>query len=340
MNSGKGRSNMQKIAFLGGGSFGTALSVLLSYKGCKCNIWLRDEKGKNEINKDRKNYKYLKDIEIPEGVEAYCDVCDTVSDCEFVIISVPSHAVRDVCRKSKQYINKNQIIVSIAKGIEDVTFKRMSEVIKEEFPENPVVILSGPSHAEEVARFVPTTVVVSSLNMDASKKVQDLFMTSNFRVYTNDDIIGVEIGGAVKNIIALAAGISDGIGYGDNTKAALMTRGMSEIVRIGTVLGGKSETFYGLTGIGDLIVTCTSMHSRNRRAGILIGKGANMQQAIFDVGMVVEGINACEAFFKLKEQLEISMPITSELHKILFDGKDAKSAVIELMNRDKKHELY
>ena len=203
-----------------------------------------------------------------------------------------------------------------------------------------MVILSGPSHAEEVAQDIPTTVVVSSENMEYAEKVQDVFMTNKFRVYTNDDIIGVEIGGAVKNIIALAAGVSDGIGYGDNTKAALMTRGISEIIRIGTKLGGKKETFSGLTGIGDLIVTCTSMHSRNRRAGILIGKGATAEEATKEIGMVVEGIKACKAFYELKEKLGVSMPITDVLYKVIFEGKEPKYGVYELMTRDKKDEVY
>ena len=230
-------------------------------------------------------------------------------------------------------------MVSIAKGIEEGSSKRISEVIEEEILGNPIVILSGPSHAEEVALDIPTTVVVTSKKMEYAKIVQDVFMTTKFRVYTNDDIIGVEIGGAVKNIIALAAGVSDGIGYGDNSKAALMTRGMSEIIKIGAKLGGRTETFYGLTGMGDLIVTCTSMHSRNRRAGIMIGKGIPMKQACEDIGMVVEGIKATRAFYELKEKLEISMPITDVLYKVLFENKDPKYGVHELMSRNKKDEF-
>lgn len=244
--------------------------------------------------------------------------------------------IRQVCKKIQPFIKENQIIVSIAKGIEEGAGKRLSEVIKEELPNNPIVVLSGPSHAEEVAQDIPTTVVASSEHMDIAEKVQDLFMTNKFRVYTNDDLVGVEIGGAVKNIIALAAGVSDGIGYGDNTKAALMTRGMSEIIRIGTKLGGKQETFSGLTGMGDLIVTCTSMHSRNRRAGILIGKGYSTEEAIEEVGMVVEGIKACKAFYTLKEKLDVEMPITDTLYKVLFENKEPNYGVYELMTRDKK----
>ncbi len=203
-----------------------------------------------------------------------------------------------------------------------------------------MVVLSGPSHAEEVSRNIPTTVVVSSKDMNYAHKVQDLFMSKHFRVYTNDDLIGVEIGGAVKNIIALTCGICDGLGYGDNTRAALMTRGMSEIIKIGTLLGGKKETFYGLTGMGDLIVTCTSLHSRNRRAGIQIGKGVSAKEACENIGMVVEGVSACEASYELKEKLGVCMPITDELYQILFKNKDITEAAHSLMSRDKKNEMH
>jgi len=240
----------------------------------------------------------------------------------------------------KNKISEDVVIISIAKGIEEGSNLRLSQVIEEELPNNKVVVLSGPSHAEEVAFDIPTTVVVASRNLDAANKVQDLFISKNFRVYTNDDLVGVEVGGAVKNIIALAAGVCDGIGYGDNSKAALMTRGMAEIVRIGIKLGGNPETFLGLTGMGDLIVTCTSLHSRNRRAGFLIGKGESTEEAIKDVGMVVEGIKACKAFYELKEKLNVEMPITDVLYKILFEKKDPKDAVVALMEREKKNEIY
>ena len=244
-----------------------------------------------------------------------------------------------MCKVLKGKISKDIPIISIAKGIEENSDKRLSIVIEEEL-DNPVVILSGPSHAEEVAMKLPTTIVSTSKNMKYATDIQDLFMTSYFRIYTNDDIIGVEIGGAVKNIIALAAGAIDGLGYGDNTKAALLTRGMKEITRVGIALGGRAETFYGLTGMGDLIVTCTSMHSRNRRAGLLIGKGKSVDEALKEIGMVVEGVKACRAFYELKEKIHISMPITDGLYKGLFEGKDAKVIVDELMNRDKKSETF
>lgn len=329
---------MHDVTFIGGGSFGSALAVMLAKKGLKINVWDRETSVVDDINVNKRNIRYVKDMIIPEGIEAFSSIDEAIEGTSYIVLAVPSHIIRDICKTIKEYINKDQVIISIAKGIEPVTKKRLSEVISEELPNNPVVILSGPSHAEEVAKDIPTTVVVTSLHMEHAKKVQDLFMTNNFRVYTNDDIIGVEIGGAVKNIIALAAGISDGIGFGDNTKAALMTRGMTEIIRIGTKLGGKYETFSGLTGMGDLIVTCTSMHSRNRRAGILIGQGATADEAIEKVGMVVEGIKACKSFYELKEELQIEMPITDALYKVLFENKDCKTAVFELMTRDKKGE--
>ncbi|MBU3181638.1 NAD(P)H-dependent glycerol-3-phosphate dehydrogenase [Clostridium psychrophilum] len=330
---------MSKVAFLGGGSFGTALSIMLAKKGLSVKIWDRKPKVISDINIKRENVKYLSGIVIPAGVTAFIDLENVIIGSELIVLAVPSHAIRELSKRITPYLKQNQIIVSIAKGIEEGSSKRISEIIEEEIPSNPIVILSGPSHAEEVALDIPTTVVVTSKNMEYAKIVQNVFMSSNFRVYTNEDIIGVEIGGAVKNIIALAAGISDGIGYGDNAKAALMTRGMSEIIKIGTRLGGKIETFYGLTGMGDLIVTCTSMHSRNRRAGILIGKGVSMEKACKDIGMVVEGIKAIRAFYELKEKEQISMPITDVLYKVLFEGKDPKDGVYELMSRNKKAEF-
>ena len=330
---------MSEVAFLGGGSFGTALSVMLAKKGLSVKIWDRKPKVISDINIKRENIKYLPSVVIPAGVTAFIDLENVIIDSELIVLAVPSHAIRELCKRITPYLKQNQIIVSIAKGIEEGSSKRISEIIEEEIPSNPIVILSGPSHAEEVALDIPTTVVVTSKNMEYAKTVQNVFMSSNFRVYTNEDIIGVEIGGAVKNIIALAAGISDGIGYGDNAKAALMTRGMSEIIKIGTRLGGKIETFYGLTGMGDLIVTCTSMHSRNRRAGILIGKGVSMENACKDIGMVVEGIKAIRAFYELKEKEQISMPITDILYKVIFEGKDPKDGVSELMSRNKKAEF-
>lgn len=331
---------MSKVTFLGGGSFGTALGILLANKGNEVSIYDRDNNVVEDININRKNDKYIKELTIPKSVTAYNNIDKALENAKFIVLAIPSHIIRTMAKDIKEKVNKDAIIISIAKGIEENTNLRLSEVIKEELPNNKVVILSGPSHAEEVAFDIPTTVVVSSEDMEAAKVVQDLFIDKNFRVYTNDDLIGVEIGGAVKNIIALAAGVCDGIGYGDNTKAALMTRGMAEIVRIGMKLGGKPETFLGLTGIGDLIVTCTSLHSRNRRAGYLIGKGESTEEALDEVGMIVEGVKACKAFYKLKEDLNVEMPITDILYKVLFENKDPKEAVIDLMGREKKDEIY
>jgi len=331
---------LSNVAFLGGGSFGTSLAILLANNGNKVSIYDRDNNVVKDINENKRNDKYIKNLIIPNNVTAYNDIDSAIKDAEFIVLSVPSHVIRDISRQLKNKISKEVIIISIAKGIEEGTNLRLSEVIKEELPQNDVVILSGPSHAEEVSINIPTTVVVSSENMDKATVVQDLFMNPSFRVYTNEDLVGVEIGGAVKNIIALAAGVCDGLGYGDNTKAALMTRGMAEIVRIGLRLGGKAETFLGLTGMGDLIVTCTSLHSRNRRAGYLIGIGKKTEEAIKEVGMVVEGIKACRAFYELKEKLKVEMPITDILYKILFEDVDVKEAVSHLMEREKKNEIY
>ena len=328
---------MTKIAFVGGGSFSTALAILLAKKGNMVSIYARDKNVVEDINLNRKNDKYIKGLNIPENVIAYDSIDEAVKDAEYIVLGVPSHVIRKMAQNLKGKINKNAIIISIAKGIDQETDERLSVVIEKEL-DNDVVVLSGPSHAEEVAAELPTTIVVTSTNMDCAKRVQDLFMTEEFRVYTNDDIIGVEIGGAVKNIIALASGVIDGLGYGDNTKAALMTRGMKEISRIGIALGGKTETFYGLTGMGDLIVTCTSMHSRNRRAGILIGQGKSMDETLQEVGMVVEGVKACKAFYKLKEKINVSMPITDALYKVLFLVKDQRKSIVELMTRNKKSE--
>jgi glycerol-3-phosphate dehydrogenase (NAD(P)+) len=330
---------MSKITFLGGGSFGSALAVLLAEKNNIVSIYDRDKNVVNEINIKRTNEKYMKDLTIPKGVTAFNSIEEAIDGTDYIVLSVPSHVIRSMCIALKGKIPKNIPIISIAKGIEEDSDKRLSVVIEEEL-DNPVVILSGPSHAEEVVMKIPTTIVSTSKDMKYAIDVQDLFMASYFRVYTNDDIIGVEVGGAVKNVIALAAGVIDGLGYGDNTKAALLTRGMKEISRVGIALGGRAETFYGLTGMGDLIVTCTSMHSRNRRAGLLIGKGMSLEQALEEVGMVVEGVKACRAFYQLKEKIGISMPITDGLYKGLFEGKDAKVIVDELMNRDKKSELF
>lgn len=330
---------MKKVTFLGGGSFGTALGILLANKGYDVNIYDRDICVVEDINVNRKNDKYIKDLNIPNNVTAYNDLHDALINTDCVVLAVPSHIIRAVAKSLNGKISKEIPVISIAKGIEEGSNLRLSQVIEEEL-ENPVVILSGPSHAEEVAFDLPTTVVVSSNNMNIAENIQDIFFTDNFRVYTNSDLVGVEIGGAVKNVIALAAGVCDGLGYGDNTKAAMMTRGMAEIVRIGMKLGGKSDTFLGLTGMGDLIVTCTSVHSRNRKAGYLIGTGKSIDEATEEVGMVVEGIKACRAFYDLSKAENVEMPIIEVSYNVLFEGTSPKEAVSQLMSRDKKSEIY
>ncbi|WP_142414623.1 NAD(P)H-dependent glycerol-3-phosphate dehydrogenase [Hathewaya massiliensis] len=331
---------MTKVTFIGGGSFGTALSIALARKeNINITIWDRSKEVIDDINLNHKNSKYLKDIDLSDRIKGENDIEIAVKNADYVVLSLPSHVIRQYCSKISKLVNKNTIIISIAKGLEQGTLKTMSEIIEEEMPDNPVVILSGPSHAEEVSIGIPTAIVASSKDNRVAEKVQDIFMDEKLRIYTNNDIIGVELGGAVKNIIALAAGILDGAGYGDNAKAALMTRGMSEIIRIGVKLGGNPKTFYGLTGMGDLIVTCTSMHSRNRRAGILIGKGYSMEEACTEVNMVVEGVKACKAIYELKERIGVAMPITEALYDVLYRSKDVKDVILELMTRDKKDEI-
>lgn len=329
---------MKKITFIGGGSFGTSLAILLANKGNLVNIYDINKEVIEDININRKNDRYIKGLNIPNNVTGFINMQEALDEADYIVLAVPSNIVRVVSKSIKDQIPNNIPVINIAKGIEKDTNLRLSEVIEEEL-ENPIVVLTGPSHAEEVAFNIPTTVVAASKNIKYAEEIQDLFMTTEFRVYTNDDLIGVEIGGAVKNVIALAAGICDGIGYGDNTKAALMSRGMAEIVRVGTRLGGKLETFIGLTGMGDLIVTCGSLHSRNRKAGYLIGKGYTMSEAIEEVGMVVEGIKACEAFYNMKKDIDVEMPIVKSVYNVLFNNEDPKDAVIKLLDRDKKSEM-
>ena len=329
----------EKIGVLGGGSWGTALAILLGKKGLDVDIWLRDEKQVDEIIKSGENKKYLPKVKLPENLNVMTDVEKAIFNKDIILLAVPTHGVRGTLMNFKKYINKAQVIVNVAKGIENDTLMRISEIVKEILPENKYAVLSGPSHAEEVAVDIPTTVVSASVHKSTAKYVQDVFMTPKFRVYTNPDIVGVELGGSLKNIIALGAGISDGLGYGDNTKAALMTRGIFEMARLGEKMGANPTTFSGLAGIGDLIVTCTSMHSRNRRAGILIGKGLDLDEAIKEVGMVVEGIRTTNSAYKLAKKHNINMPITEELYSVLYQGKDVKDSVPNLMERDKKHEM-
>lgn len=328
-----------KIGIIGAGSWGTAMGLVLAERTYDVNIWDKDSELIADMQKSKVNNKYLSGINLPDNIKPTDSIEECIAGSEIVVMAVPSHAVRPVCESIKEMLKEDQIIINLAKGIENGSLKRISEIIEEYFPLNRIVVLSGPSHAEEVSRKIPTTVVAASKSKETSEYIQEVFSTSKFRIYTNPDIIGVELGGAVKNIIALAAGIADGLGYGDNTKAALMTRGIAEITRLGAALGANSLTFAGLSGIGDLIVTCTSMHSRNRRAGILIGQGKSVEEALKEVKMVVEGVNTTKSTYELSKKIGIEMPITNELYKTIFEGKNPREAVNELMQREKKNEI-
>ena len=329
----------EKIAVLGGGSWGTALAILLAKKGFQIDLWFRNQDQAKEIAYSRENVKYLPGVVLPSNINVTTDIEKSASDKDVIVLGVPSHGVRETLIKIKPFIRKGQHIVNVAKGIETSTLLRVSEVVKEEIEDGIYSILSGPSHAEEVAKDIPTAVVVASKNRKDAEYIQDIFMAPKFRVYTNPDVIGVELGGALKNVIALGAGISDGLDYGDNTKAALMNRGIIEIARLGEKMGANNMTFAGLSGIGDLIVTCTSMHSRNRRAGIKIGQGMSMEEAIEAVGMVVEGIKTTKAAYELSKKYNVHMPITEEIYGVLYKDNNVKNSVINLMLRDKTHEI-
>lgn len=326
------------ITFLGSGSFGTALAMIFSLQNYNIKVYDRDTEIINGINNLRKNIKYMKEYDIPEQVRATSDIKEAVENADIIFFSVPSDVIRDVAKKIKTYLNPKCVIISLSKGMEKGTYKRLSEVLEEELPNNSIVVLSGPSHAEEIAMKMPTTMVATSKNMESASYIRDNLSNDVLRIYTNSDIVGVELGGAMKNIIALGIGVSCGLGYGDNTNAAIITRSLHEMVRLGVQLGGKPETFFGLTGIGDLIVTCLSEHSRNRKCGILIGKGKTLDESILEVGMVVEGVNACKAFYEIAKEKNIEIPMIEALYNILFNGSDTRIIETELMMRDKKDE--
>lgn len=333
---------VEQITVLGAGSWGTALAIVLADNGHQVRLWGHRAEQIEEINTKRTNEKYLPGVRLPEKIAGYADLCQALDGVRTVVLAVPTKAIREVLRKVCACIREPITIVAVSKGIEPDTHKRVSEVIEEEMGKllRDIVVLSGPSHAEEVSLRHPTTVTVSSKNMEAAERIQDLFMNHQyFRVYTNPDLIGVELGGALKNIIALAAGITDGLGYGDNAKAALMTRGLAEIARLGCALGANPLTFSGLTGVGDLIVTCTSVHSRNWRAGHMLGKGKKLDEVLESMGMVVEGVRTTKAAYQLSKKLGVKMPITKVLYEVLFDGKDPKEAADSLMSRVKTQEM-
>ena len=327
-----------KIGVIGSGSFGTAIAALLGRKGYEVFLWSFRESEAELIEKERENKEFLKGVKLSSNVCCTNDIQKTVENAELVVTVVPSFATRETAKKLAPHIKNGQILVNLSKGLENDSLKRLSQVYKEEIPQAKIAVMSGPSHAEEVGVGLPTTNVVACDDVEIAKKVQDIFMDETFRVYYSDDVIGVELGGALKNVIALCAGISYGLGYGDNTKAALMTRGMAEIKRLGVAMGAKLETFSGLSGIGDLIVTCTSMHSRNRRAGILLGQGKNLDETLEEIHMVVEGVHTAKAAYELGRKYNVNMPIVKEANSILFNNKNAKQAVLELMTREKTFE--
>lgn len=330
---------MADIVVLGSGGFGLSIAVMACNIGHNVTVWSAFADEIEAIKRDGEHKKKLPGVKIPEKINfttelSILELCD---ENDVIVFGIPSAFTRDVAREASPYINKNAILLNTSKGLEDGTFKRMSEVISEEIPQSSLVVLSGPSHAEEVARGIPTTVVVSSADEKAANYIQEILSSNVFRIYINNDTIGCELGGSLKNIIALCAGICDGLGYGDNTRAALMTRGISEIARLGVAMGGKLETFSGLTGIGDLIVTCTSMHSRNRRAGILIGEGVSPDEAVRQVG-TVEGYSCCKVAYELAHKLNVDMPITEQLHKVLYEYSDVNNSLGNLMGRPHRHE--
>lgn len=330
-----------RISILGAGSWGTALSNVVSDNKHEVILWARRRELAEEINQIKENREYLPGAKINSSIVVTHDLEYAVKNSEIVILATPSQALRSILREAKKYITKDSIILNASKGIENESLMRMSEVIKEEMPQNSLIaVISGPSHAEEVIRRYPTAVVVASKDKRVLKVLQEVFINNYFRVYRNYDVIGVELGGALKNIIAICSGVSEGLGYGDNTRAALITRGIIEIMRLGKKLGAKSSTFSGLSGIGDVIVTCSSMHSRNRRAGIEIGKGKKVDEVVKSTKMVIEGIYATKAAKKLSDLYNVEMPITQEAYKVLFEDKDPKKAVDDLMARRGKIEVY
>ena len=330
---------MANIGVIGAGSWGTALALLLDKNGHAVTEWSHRPEEAEELSRTREHKSKLPGVKLPETMRFTGDLEEAVTGKEVLIMAVPSTAVRSTAAKIRPYLTKGQIVVDVAKGIEENTLMTLSQQIEEELPDADVAVLSGPSHAEEVSRGLPTTCVVSARKKETAEYLQGLFMSPVFRVYTTPDMLGVELGGALKNVIALAAGTADGLGYGDNTKAALITRGIAEMARLGVKMGAKLETFAGLSGIGDLIVTCASVHSRNRRAGYLMGQGYTMKQAMDEVQMVVEGVYSAKAAKALAEKYNVEMPIIMEVNKLLFENKPASEAVKDLMQREKQGEI-
>ena len=323
-----------KTAVIGSGTWGMALARLLFDNGHEVKVWSAIESELKEL-REKRTHKNLPGIVFDEGIVFEFDLEKAMENADICVLSVPSIFTRATAKKMAPFYKENQIIVNVAKGIEENTLEILTEQILDEIKNADVAVLSGPSHAEEVVRLLPTTCVAGAKDMETAKIIQSTFMSPVFRVYTSTDMLGIELGGSLKNVIALAAGISDGLGYGDNAKAALITRGIVEISRLGTAMGANIETFYGLSGIGDLIVTCASKHSRNRKAGMLMGQGMSMDEAMKEVAMVVEGVYSAKAAKALANKYNICMPIVDEVNAVLFENKDPKQAVDALMLRDK-----
>ncbi len=327
-----------KVSVLGAGSWGTALAVLLCENGHEVTLWSIDKREVEMIDEKREQVEKLPGVRIPDRIAVTNELENSISGRDMLVLAVPSIFVRSTAKMMQPYVEDGQIIVNVAKGIEEDTLMNMTDVIEDEIHNARVGVLSGPSHAEEVGRKIPTTVVAGAHDKKTAETIQDAFMSPVFRVYTSPDMVGIELGAALKNVIALAAGIIDGLGYGDNTKAALITRGIVEITRLGMAMGGRAETFAGLSGIGDLIVTCTSSHSRNHNAGYLIGQGKSYQEAMDEVKMVVEGVYSAKAALKLAEKYGVEVPITEQVNHVLFDGVAAKDAVLSLLVRNRTSE--
>jgi glycerol-3-phosphate dehydrogenase (NAD(P)+) len=333
---------MKKISIIGSGSWGTALAIQSCGQVKQVAMWARTKQSAELLEYERENKRYLAGIRFPSNLTVSADLEFVLKNTDIILIVVPSHAVRQIIKEIKPYLTPQTIIVNTAKGIENDTLLRMSEVLKNELDESyhqNIAVLSGPNHAEEVGLGIPSATVVASQNEKTAEIIQDIFMTQNFRVYTSQDVAGVELGGALKNIVAIGAGIADGLGFGDNTKSALLTRGLAEIVRLGIAMDADPLTFAGLSGLGDLIATCTSKHSRNRKVGMELGKGKKLEQILEEMGMVAEGVKTTKAARELSLKYGIDMPITSQTYEVLFCSKSPEEALVNLMTRGPKKEL-
>ena len=329
---------MERIGVIGAGSWGTALAVVLAKNGHQVTVWSIIEDEITMLKEKHEHVDKLPGVKLPDSMEFTTDLEQAVRTSDMLVLAVPSIFTRSTAKSMAPFVKDGQIIVCVAKGIEETTLMTISDVVEQEIPNADVAIMCGPSHAEEVGVGLPTTVVAGARTKATAEKVQDVFMDEVFRVYTSPDVLGMELGGSLKNVIALAAGVADGLGFGDNTKAALITRGIAEISRLAIAMGAKAETIAGLTGIGDLIVTCASKHSRNRKAGMLIGQGYTMEEATKEVKMVVEGIYSAKAARALAQKYEVDMPIIDIVNQVLFENMSAKEAVVELMEREKRSE--